>query len=260
MRWSENNFHRTENQALNFMTWVKICGITNLDDALIAVEAGADALGFVFYEKSPRNVAPETVSQIVRQIPEHIEKIGVFVGNNPDNAPELWLSMGLTGSQLHIGPGPVTETTLRALSDFPAGFKTYPSMPAQPLIDSEERASNFVSNLARLAKIVRSYPGGVGPLNFCDRMFLDSGTLLQPGGSGMAFDWLKAAPIVDRLQQVGRVVVAGGLNPTNVTEAIHILKPWGVDVSSGVESKPGKKDPEKVRAFVAAVRQAEKVA
>jgi phosphoribosylanthranilate isomerase len=240
------------------MTWVKICGITNLEDALTAVEAGADALGFVFYEKSPRNVAPDTVSQIIRQVPGHVEKIGVFVGNNPDNAPELWLSMGLTGSQVHTGPEPVTETTLCALSCFPAGFKIYPSMPAQPLIDSEERASRFIYVVTRIAEIMRAYPGGVGPLNFCDTMLLDSGTLLQPGGTGMAFDWRKAAPIVERLQQVGRVVVAGGLNPTNVTEAIRILKPWGVDVSSGVESKPGKKDPEKVRAFVAAVRQAER--
>jgi phosphoribosylanthranilate isomerase len=242
------------------MTWVKICGITNLEDALMAVEAGADALGFVFYERSPRNIAPETVSQIVRQIPGHVEKVGVFVSDNPANAPERWLSMGLTGSQVHIGSEPVTETTLSALSCFPAGFKTYPSVPAQPLIDSEERAHSFVSGVARLAKIVRSYPGGVGPLDFFDTMFLDSGTLQQPGGTGVAFDWKRAAPIVERLQQVGRVGVAGGLNPTNVTEAIRILKPWGVDVSSGVESKPGKKDPEKVRAFVAAVRQAEGLA
>jgi len=241
------------------MTWVKICGITNLEDALTAVEAGADALGFVFYEKSPRNVTPETVSQIVRQIPGHIEKVGVFVGDNPDNPPEFWPSMGLTGSQVHIGPEPVTETTLSALSCFPAGFKTYPSMPAQPLIDSEERASRFIYVVTRIAEIMRAYPGRERPTNFFDTMFLDSGALEQPGGTGVAFDWKGAAPIVERLQQVGKVVVAGGLNSTNVTEAIHILKPWGVDVSSGVELKPGKKDPEKVRAFVAAVRQAERV-
>jgi phosphoribosylanthranilate isomerase len=241
------------------MTWVKICGITNRDDAMTAVEAGADAMGFVFYEKSPRNVAPEIVREIVDQLPVQIEKVGVFVGDDPNNAPELSLGLGLTGCQLYLGPEPVNETTLSALSDFPAGLKTYPSMPAQPLIDSEERASRFISVVTRIAEIMRAHPGGKRPPNFFDTMFLDSGNLQRPGGTGVAFDWKKAAPIVERLQQVGRVVVAGGLNPTNVTEAIRILKPWGVDVSSGVELKPGKKDPEKVRAFVAAVRQADRV-
>jgi phosphoribosylanthranilate isomerase len=107
---------------------------------------------------------------------------------------------------------------------------------------------------------MQSHPGGDQLLNFFQTIFLDSGTLQQPGGTGVAFDWQKAAPIVERLQRVVRVVIAGGLNPTNVTEAIHILRPWGVDVSSGVESTPGKKDPEKVRAFVSAVRKAEELA
>ena len=97
-------------------------------------------------------------------------------------------------------------------------------------------------------------------LNFFGTIFLDSSTLQQPGGTGLAFDWQKAAPIVKRMKAVMRVVVAGGLNPTNVTDAIDILNPWGVDVSSGVEAKPGKKDPEKIKAFITAVRQAERLA
>jgi phosphoribosylanthranilate isomerase len=244
------------------MTWVKICGITNLEDALTAVEAGADALGFVFYEKSPRNVAPETVRGIVRRLSVHIEKVGVFVGNNPKNFLELVHGLGLTGSQFHFGPhvGSVNETTAYGLGCFPPGFKSYPSMPAEWFIEHDDRARSFISSIARATEFGRSDPEADALRNLFQTIFLDSGSLEQPGGTGVAFDWQKAASIVEHMSQVMRVVVAGGLNPTNVTEAIHILKPWGVDVSSGVESKPGKKDPGKVRAFVAAVRQAERVA
>jgi phosphoribosylanthranilate isomerase len=243
------------------MTWIKICGITNLEDALTAVDAGADALGFVFYEKSPRNVTPETVREIVRQIPGHVEKVGVFVGNNPKNLLELVDGLGLTGSQLHSGPhlGSENETTVHGFGCFPPEFKRYTSMPAEWFIESEDRTIHFISSVARAAEIMRSHPGGDKLLNFFQTIFLDSGTLQQPGGTGVVFDWQKAAPIVQQMQQVVRVVVAGGLNPTNVSEAIHILKPWGVDVSSGVELRPGKKDPAKMMAFVAAVRQAERV-
>jgi phosphoribosylanthranilate isomerase len=242
------------------MTWVKICGTTNLDDALTAVEAGADALGFVFYEKSPRNVAPETVREIVRHMPVHIEKVGVFVGNKPKNLPQLATDVGLTGSQLHFGPhlGSVNETTAYGLGGFPPGFKSYSSMPAEWFIQSEDRASRFIASVAQAAEAIRSHSAGGQLMDFLQTIFLDSGSLQQPGGTGVVFDWQKAAPIVERMQQVARIVIAGGLNPTNVTEAIQILKPWGVDVSSGVEARPGKKDPEKVRAFVAAVRQTER--
>jgi phosphoribosylanthranilate isomerase len=215
----------------------------------------------VFYEKSPRNVAPETVREIVRQLPAHVEKVGVFVGNAPKNFLELVHGLGLTGSQLHFGPhvGSVNETTAYGLECFPPEFKSYVSMPAEWFIESEDCANHFISSAARAAETMRSHPGGDKFMNFFRTIFLDSSSLQHPGGTGVAFDWQKAAPIVEQMQQVVRVVVAGGLNAGNVTEAIHILKPWGVDVSSGVESKPGKKDPEKVRAFVSAVRQLERV-
>src|SRR5271163_1893164 len=121
------------------MTWVKICGITNLEDALTAVDAGADALGFVFYEKSPRNVAAETVGEIVRQLPAHIEKVGVFVGNSPKNLLDLVYDSGLTGAQVHFGPhvGTVNETAAYGLGCFPSGFRAYLSMPARWFIESE---------------------------------------------------------------------------------------------------------------------------
>jgi phosphoribosylanthranilate isomerase len=242
------------------MTWVKICGITNLEDARTAVEAGADALGFVFYEKSPRNVPPETVCEIARQMPTHIEKVGVFVGNSPKNLPKLAHDLGLTGAQLHLGQSidSVNETTVSGLGCFPRGFKRYTSMPAEWFIESEDSAKKFVASAAQAMDSMRSFPEVDRVRNFSDTIFLDSGSLQQPGGTGITFDWRRAVPIVEHMKQVMRVVVAGGLNPTNVGEAIHVLKPWGVDVSSGVESKPGKKDPERVRAFVSAVRQAER--
>jgi len=244
------------------MTWVKICGITNLEDALTAVEAGADALGFVFYERSPRNVTPEIVREIVCRIPVDIEKVGVFVGNLPVNFLELVHGLGLTGSQLHFGPhvGTVSETTAYGLGCFPPGFKTYLSMPVDWFIESEDCGRSFIASAEKAAEWIRSHPEADKLSNFVQTIFLDSGTLQQPGGTGVVFDWRKAAPIVEQLKQVVKVVVAGGLNPTNVTDAIDTLGPWGVDVSSGVELKLGKKDPEKVRAFVAAVRQAERIA
>ena len=244
------------------MTWIKICGITNVEDAKTAVEAGADALGFVFYEKSPRNVAPETARTIISEIPSHIEKIGVFVGNDLRNILELAHSLGLTGSQLHLGPHvhSVSDATAYGEGCFPPGFKSYLSLSADWILQSEEAANKFISCAARIAQAMHRHQAEEKFLNFFGTIFLDSGSLRQPGGTGLTFDWQKAAPIVERMNAVMRVVVAGGLNPANVTHAIAILHPWGVDVSSGVEAKPGRKDPEKVRSFITAVRQAERLA
>ena len=243
------------------MTWVKICGITNLEDALTAVESGADALGFVFYEKSPRNVAAETVREIVRHVPAHVEKVGVFVGNTPRNFIELIYAGNLTASQLHVGPhvGSTHDPTAYGAGCFPPGFKMFMSLQVDGFIQSEESTNSFISSMGRVALFARSHPDAPGLSNFFQTVFLDSGTPDQPGGTGLTFDWHKAAPCVEKIKQAVRVVIAGGLNPTNVTDAIHILKPWGVDVSSGVEKTPGKKDPEKVRAFVGAVRRTERL-
>ncbi len=228
---------------------------------MTAVDAGADALGFVFYEKSPRNVAPETVREIMDQLPAQIEKVGVFVGNDPEKMLDHVHGLDLTGSQHHfnLNAGSVNGGAAYGAGCFPPGFKSYLAIPAEWLIESKDSATQFIFSLARAAERTRSRPGSEAFPAFFQTIFLDSGNLLQPGGTGMTFDWRKAAPIVERMKQVVRVVVAGGLNPANVSEAIRILKPWGVDVSSGVESKPGKKDPDKVRAFVAAVRQADRI-
>jgi phosphoribosylanthranilate isomerase len=225
------------------MTWIKICGITNLEDALTAADAGADALGFVFYEKSPRHVTPEAVRDMVRQLPAKIEKVGVFVGESLDQMERVAEVAGLDGIQQHMrfphsqwgqgsAPGPKTTkyTVLRAVD----------------LLDDQTR----FASLAWYQDVKES----IGAI------FVDAATEKEPGGTGKTFNWKAAVPPVRVLQQDFRVVVAGGLTPTNVSDAMVILKPWGVDVSTGVEARPGKKDAEKVRAFIAAVRHADQEA
>jgi phosphoribosylanthranilate isomerase len=231
------------------MAWIKICGTTNLEDALTAVKAGADALGFVFYEKSPRKIDPETAREIVAKLPERVEKVGVFVSESAGDWSEIAELCGLTAVQFHLHTHSLAQlgqdTGLSAVcSSRPK--KIYLALPAAWFLDEGLVRADLSSFIARRPE----RPFGA--------IFLDSGTVHQPGGTGKAFDWARAANLVDEMSKGVNVVIAGGLNPGNVAEAIHLLKPWGVDVASGVEASPGKKDPEKIRAFVAAVRTAEK--
>ena len=225
------------------MTWVKICGITNVEDALTAVDAGADALGFVFYGPSSRNVTTETARNIVRQLPAKIEKVGVFVNETLDEMERVAETASLTGIQMHIKfPhshwGKDGKLGLRATK--------YTVLRTNELLNDADR----LTSLAWYRDVKDSIAA----------IFLDAGTNSQPGGTGKTFDWQRAVALARALQQDFRIVVAGGLTPTNVCEAMRILKPWGVDVSTGVEARPGKKDPGKVHAFIAAVRKADREA
>ncbi|HWY58533.1 MAG TPA: phosphoribosylanthranilate isomerase [Terriglobales bacterium] len=223
------------------MTWVKICGITNLEDAVTAVEAGADALGFVFYDKSPRNINPEEVGEIVAKVPARVEKVGVFVNETAERIDESVRQAGLTGVQL-CGKESV------------AGFI---------------KRLRVQRDINHHPKVIFVIPGGalseglffIGDelKNALHALLIDSGSAAQPGGTGKRFDWEKARGMVEMLGLTIPTIVAGGLTPTNVGEALNLLHPWGIDVASGVEAKPGKKDPAKVRAFVAAVRQTERL-
>jgi len=223
------------------MTWVKICGITNLEDALTAVEAGADALGFVFYNKSPREVDPETVREIVEGLPTKIEKVGIFVNESAEQIDQSARRAGLTAVQVY-GKESV------------AGFI---------------KCLQVQHNVRHCTKVIFVIPGGElsdGGFFIADELknalhalLIDSSSAGLPGGTGTQFDWEKARGMVEMLGVRIPTIVAGGLTPKNVGQALALLHPWGVDVSSGVESKPGKKDPEKVRAFVAAVRRAERL-
>jgi phosphoribosylanthranilate isomerase len=221
------------------MTWIKICGITSLEDARAAVEAGANALGFVFYDKSPRNVGSETVQEIVRTLPAHIEKVGVFVDADTDLIREIVSKAGLTAVQLHGREA--LQSVLqdsRSASESVGVSKLIPAIPG----DSLKKGGVLITQDAR------------------ERIFailFDAQSNGRFGGTGSRFDWQGTRAMVQVISLKLPVIVAGGLNPANVEEAIRIFQPFGVDVSSGVERSPGKKDPEKLRAFIESVRRTE---
>ncbi|HXF62442.1 MAG TPA: phosphoribosylanthranilate isomerase [Caldilineaceae bacterium] len=213
---------------------VKICGLTNLADAEAAVEAGADLLGFIFYPKSPRYVSPETVQTIVAalraggrgdQAPRPFT-VGVFVNTPTDEIAAILAQTGLDYAQLH---GDEPASALAALNG--RGFKALrPTVADLALAQAADYAP---------------YPAPVAP------QLLVDGYTAAYGGAGVRADWSIAAQVAAAYP---RLLLAGGLDPDTVHLAIGQVRPWGVDVSSGVEASPGRKDPAKLRAFIAAVR------
>jgi phosphoribosylanthranilate isomerase len=258
------------------MTWIKICGITNLDDALAAADAGANALGFVFYPKSRRHVTLETVCSIVAKVPRQMEKVGVFVNESVDRVRDIAKHAGLTAVQLSGDESPEFSRSLfRELgskSRRPAIFRCYPAKifdaPAEQTVGWDPVAAGLVEpdeayKGKRVHKIHVAKNGdlflethGFRP-GVISGVLLDSSNDERRGGTGQKFDWERVQPWAGIINSISKLIVAGGLRPGNVQEAIHILHPWGVDVSTGVEREPGKKDPRKVRAFVEAVRAME---
>lgn len=183
-----------------------------------AVEAGADALGFIFYPPSPRSVAPETAREIIQALPPFITKVGVFVNEPAGLIREVAATCGLTCVQLH---GDESPSMVRELGAAVPCYKAF-----------RVKSESMVRHLS-------SYPGAV--------WLLDSYVAGQAGGTGECFNWDWAI----QANKLGRgIVLAGGLNPSNVAEAIRIVRPYGVDVASGVEIRPGKKDAALVRSFV----------
>lgn len=213
--------------------WIKICANTSLADAQLAADAGADALGFVF-APSPRRVSPEQVAAITPHLPAEIEKIGVFVDADLGLISVAIELCGLTGVQLHSDGLGNLPSQLR--SRFGAGLRIL------RVIHFGEAAAEQLS------------AAGGNPV--IDGVLVDSRTATAVGGTGIAFDWQAARESIFTGHSQLKLIAAGGLNPANVADAIGTLNPWGVDVASGVESAPGKKDPVKVREFVANARAA----
>jgi len=210
-------------------TWIKICGTTCVEDALKSIEAGADALGFIF-APSKRRVTPEQAQRIIRELPRQVERIGVFMNSTAAEIASIVSAVELTGIQMH-GEEFLPEVYAYLPKD---------RRDVMRKIKTIQVRDGHVLELERFA----SEPGTV------DAWLLDSGA-----GSGRTFDWQMARTQLGTRQE--QFVIAGGLTPENVGEAISAFKPWGVDVVSGVERDSGRKDPEKLKAFVAAVRRAE---
>ncbi len=197
------------------MTRVKICGITNLDDALAAVDAGADALGFVFFEQSPRNVNPMQASAIIAKLPPFVQTVGLFVNEEAERVNWTADFCGLDVIQLHGDEEPdyCPEIRRRVIKAF------------------------RVKDAASLVSLQRYRVAGI---------LLDAWSPAAPGGTGETFNWGLAKDAAE----CGRLILAGGLTPDNVRGAVEQVKPYAVDVSSGVEAAPGKKDRDKVREFI----------
>ena len=200
---------------------IKICGITNVSDALAALDAGADALGFVFYEQSPRHVTVNDAAEIIRQLPPFAAKVGVFVNATEEAIRQTVAKCGLDTLQFHGEETP----------DFCRKFSPLKVIKAFRIRDA--------ASLRQLDAYET------------DAWLLDSFAPDQRGGTGTTFNWHLAC----EARESGRpIILAGGLTPENVAEAVHEVWPYAVDVSSGVESAPGRKDHAMIRDFIAAVR------
>lgn len=202
-------------------TKVKICGITNRADARLAVELGADALGFIFYPKSPRFIRVGDAADICETLPPFVTKVGVFVDELEYEIERALRECLLTALQFH--------------GDEPPGFCQKFGAKCIKAIRVRDAAA---------LQAARVYDD-------VDALLLDTYTENTPGGTGRPFDWALA----EEAKRIGPpLILAGGLTPGNVAEAIRRVRPYGVDVTSGVERAPGRKDPEKLRQFVEAVK------
>ncbi|HXG32302.1 MAG TPA: phosphoribosylanthranilate isomerase [Bryobacteraceae bacterium] len=198
---------------------VKICGITNLDDALAAAEAGVSALGFNFYPRSPRYIAPQAAQRILECLPAGIWRVGVFVNERAESVVETARQIGLDVVQLHGDEPPEA---------LPTGLRVWKAFRVGPAFDT--------SQLGRYA---------------VEACLLDAAGAGDFGGSGRTFDWTILPPVSQR------IILAGGLDAANVAAAIRVARPWGVDACSRLESAPGRKDHRKIVEFVRAAREAQ---
>lgn len=204
------------------MIKVKICGITNLGDALAAVDAGADALGFVFYKKSPRYITPQKAKNIVRGLSERIVKVGVFVNQSERVVRSIAELCRLDMLQFHGSESP----------GFCAKFKEYKIIKAFRIRNSVDFESIFkYKTFAYL---------------------FDTFVRMKAGGTGRQFDWKLVEGIADRKRVI---FLSGGITETNVQEAISIVRPGWIDVSSSLEIGPGRKDREKIKQFIKAAKK-----
>lgn len=217
--------------------WIKICANTNPEDALLAAESGADAVGFVFAPSKRRVTAPQ-VAAIVQALPGKLEKIGVFSTHDASEISAIVAESGLTGVQLHGG---LNLELARQLREKLGGEITL----IQTIHWKVDGASDNAAEVSEQLESISQEPA-------IDRVLIDSKTAKGSGGTGVSFDWTAARETLKTFP--GKLIVAGGLRPDNLAAAIEALQPWGVDVASGVEAAPAKKDRAKVLSFIKAAR------
>lgn len=198
------------------MVKVKICGITNREDAMAACEYGADALGFIFYKKSPRFIEPEKAKEIIKAIPPFVTAVGVFVDEDANTINKIVKRIGLYTVQLHGN-------------------------------ESSEFCGKIISKVIKAVRVRGQDVSDFGLSSYRVSAYLmDTYREDMPGGTGETFDW----EVAKEAKKFGRIILAGGLTPHNVAEVVKTVRPYAVDVSSGVEQRPGKKDLKKVKEFI----------
>ena len=205
------------------MIQIKICGITNIDDAMAAADAGADALGFVFFKKSPRYITPEKAAAIISRLPVFVTSVGVFVDEPGEEILKIVEETGIDVIQLHGDEPPESCLLPRRVIK---GIRVKSLESLEPLNEYQNIVSAF---------LLDAYAPGM------------------PGGTGQVFNW----EIAIEAKKFGRIILAGGLTPENISEAIKRVRPYAIDVSSGVELEKGKKDHQKIRLFIKRARSAE---
>ena len=198
--------------------FVKICGMTQLPDALHAVGHGADALGFVFWPQSPRYISPDRAAGIIAALPDGVSTVGVFVNETVDGIKRVAVETGISTIQLHGDEAPTYADGL----DWPVFRAT---------------------TVEQIEQVSAAWPTGT-------TFVIDTADPVRRGGTGRTVDWQQAASAA----RARRIVLAGGLTPDNVADAVGMVRPFGVDVSSGVEDAPGVKNEDKVARFLASAR------
>jgi phosphoribosylanthranilate isomerase len=219
--------------------WIKICANTNLEDAQLAAQLGADAVGFVF-APSARQVTPEVVARITPHLPPHMERVGVFTAINVEEIARVAQHSGLTVVQLH---GTVTFPLVEQLYRLLGGRVGIIQTVHWQVNGGLDSTTEFAQRLREIAD------GGL-----VDRVLIDSKVGEATGGTGVPFDWNTARSVLEDAASGLKLIIAGGLRAENVATAIQELKPWGVDVAGGVEVEPGKKNPERLAAFISKAR------
>lgn len=225
--------------------WIKICANTNLDDAQMAAELGADAVGFVF-APSRRRVTAKEVAQITPHLPETMERIGVFDSRYAEEIAAAVREAGLSTVQLHGVDEPVLARRLNEMFEGKIG-----------IIQTVHWA---VNEGEESAKAVRQRLKAIEAAHVIERILIDSKVGQATGGTGVSFDWSAAREVLSSGDGRLKMIVAGGLHSENVAEAILELNPWGVDVASGVEKAPGRKDRDKLAGFIRNARAAKSIA